>query len=97
VEPAPIWRIWAGQQCTPNLLGFRIQRQSKRGDGSKYVYTYPSKKSLVAITRKVKAISRQGTNQPLSEILRQLELVLRGWTTYFRHAVSNATFDYWRR
>lgn len=85
-----------------DLLGFRIQRQIKRGDGRRYVYTYPSKKALASITRKVKAISRQGTNQPLSEILRQLELALRGWTTYFRHAVSNATFGYlrhytWRR
>ena len=85
-----------------DLLGFRIQRQAKQGDGKRYVYTYPSKKALASITRKVKAISRQGTNQPLSEILRQLELALRGWTTYFRHAVSNATFGYlrhftWRR
>lgn len=85
-----------------DLLGFRIQRQAKQGDGKRYVYTYPSKKALASIARKVKAISRQGTNQPLSEILRQLELALRGWTTYFRHAVSNATFGYlrhytWRR
>jgi len=79
-----------------DLLGFRIQRHTKRGDGKRYVYTYPSKKSLAAITRKVKTITQQGTNQPLSEILRQLELALRGWTTYFRHAVSNATFGYLR-
>jgi len=85
-----------------DLLGFRIRRDGKQGDGRRYVYTYPSKTSLASILRKVKAISRQGTNQPLSEILRQLELALRGWTTYFRHAVSNATFGYlrhytWRR
>lgn len=42
-----------------DLLGFRIQRHAKRGDGRRYVYTYPSKKSLTAITNKVKAISRQ--------------------------------------
>lgn len=85
-----------------DLLGFRIRRDTKQGDGRRHVYTYPSKKALASITRKVKAISRQGTNQPLTEILRQLELVLRGWTTYFRHGVSNATFCYlrhytWRR
>ena len=85
-----------------DLLGFRIQRQAKQGDGKQFVYTYPSKKSLAAAMRKVKAITKQGTNQPLNEILRQLELTLRGWTTYFRHAVSNATFGYlrhftWRR
>jgi RNA-directed DNA polymerase len=77
-----------------DLLGFRIRRDIKQGDGRRYVYTYPSKNALTSITRKVNAISRQGTNQPLSEILRQLELALRGWTTYFRHAVSKATFGY---
>ena len=85
-----------------DFLGFRIQRDRKRGDGRRYVYTYPSKAALASITRKVKTISRQGTNQTLTELLRQLEIVLRGWTTYYRHGVSNATFGYlrhytWRR
>src|SRR5664280_1121113 len=62
----------------------------------------PSKAALASVTRKVKKITRQGTNQSLSDLLRQLEIVLRGWTTYFRHGVSNATFCYlrhytWRR
>ena len=26
--------------------------------------------------------------QPLADLLRQLNLALRGWTTYFRHGVS---------
>ena len=43
---------------------------------------------------KVKAITRQGTNQPLSILLRQLNTALRGWTAYFRHGVSKQTFDY---
>jgi RNA-directed DNA polymerase len=64
-----------------DLLGFRIRRDSKQGDGRRCVYTYPSKKALASIMRTVKAISRQGTNQPLTKILYQLELVLRGWTT----------------
>jgi len=85
-----------------DLLGFRIRRDTKQGDGRHHVYTYPSRKALASIMRKVKAISRQGTNQPLTKILYQMELVLRGWTTYFRHGVSNATFCYlrhytWRR
>jgi RNA-directed DNA polymerase len=43
---------------------------------------------------KVKAITKQGTNNPLSDLLRQLNWALRGWTTYFRHGVSKATFCY---
>ena len=42
----------------------------------------------------MKAITKQGTNHPLSDLLRRLNGVLRGWTNYFRHGVSNATFCY---
>jgi len=77
-----------------DFLGFRIQRQTKRGSNRAYVYTWPSKKALASIKAKVKTISRQGTNSPLSDLLRRLNPVLRGWTNYFRHGVSKATFAY---
>ncbi len=76
------------------FLGFRIQRQVKRGSHKAFVYTWVSKKALAFIKAKVKAITRQGTNQSLSHLLRQLNGVLRGWTNYFRHGVSKATFAY---
>ena len=85
-----------------DFLGFRIQRQPKRGSGKPTVYTYPSKKALASITSKVKTISRQNLNQPLAVLLHRLAPVLRGWVNYFRHGTSKATFDYlrhyaWRR
>ncbi|MGH9030123.1 MAG: group II intron maturase-specific domain-containing protein [Acidimicrobiales bacterium] len=76
------------------FLGFRIQRQHKRGSNKCYVYTWPSKKALASIMAKVKAVTRQGTNNPLSDLLRQLNSALRGWTTYFQHGVSKRTFSY---
>lgn len=76
------------------FLGFRIQRQPKRGSNKCFVYTWPSKKALASIVAKVKAITRQGTNISLTDLLRQLNAALRGWTTYFRHGVSKATFGY---
>jgi hypothetical protein len=45
----------------------------------------------------------QGHAQPAAWVLlHRLNWVLRGWTTYFRHGASSATFDYlraftWRR
>ena len=85
-----------------DFLGFRIQRKIKQGSDKQVVYTWPSKKALASIMAKVKTISKQGTHQPLADLLRQLNLALRGWTTYFRHGVSKATFHYlgyytWRR
>ena len=67
-----------------------------------FVYSWPSQKALASIMAKIKAITRQGTNQPLSALLRQINPVLRGWTVYFRHGCSKQTFDYlsrytWRR
>lgn len=79
-----------------DFLGFRIQRHRKRGTAKHFVYTYPSKASLAKVMATVKALCRQGRNEPLSELLRRLNPVLRGWTNYFRHGVSKATFGYLR-
>jgi RNA-directed DNA polymerase len=76
------------------FLGFRIQRQRQQGSNKWYVYTWPSRKALSSAMAKIKTITRQGTNQPLAELLRQINAVLRGWTNYFRHGVSKATFQY---
>lgn len=85
-----------------DFLGFRIQRQPKRGSGKPTVYTYPTKAALASVKAKVRTATRQGLNQPLAVLLHRLAPMLRGWANYFRHGVSKATFDYlsrftWRR
>jgi RNA-directed DNA polymerase len=85
-----------------DFLGFRIRRAHRPGGGRQFVYAYPSKDALASIKRKVRTITRQGTNNPLGDLLRQLNSALRGWTTYFKYGVSSATFSYlraftWRR
>jgi RNA-directed DNA polymerase len=40
-----------------DFLGFRIQRQRKRGSHKLFVYTWPSKRALSSIKAKVKAIT----------------------------------------
>src|SRR6266542_3116552 len=84
------------------LLGYRIKRHQKRGTAKRFVYTYPSKKALGAVTAKVRTISRQNRNQPLAVLLHRLNLALRGWCAYFRYGCSARTFRYleefsWRR
>jgi RNA-directed DNA polymerase len=78
-----------------DFLGWRIQRHRRPGDDRRYVYTYPAKKALAAICRKVKAVCRgTSVNQPLSVLLHRLNPVLRGWCAYFRPGVSSKTFGY---
>lgn len=77
-----------------DFLGWRIQRHTKRGTTKRYVYSYPSKKALEGIKRKVKALTRGSTDQPLSVLLHRLNRVLRGWTTYFRSGSSARTLSY---
>lgn len=79
-----------------DFLGFRIQRHRKRGTSKSFVYTFPARKSVASACRKVKAITKQGTNQPLNKLLRQLNMLLRGWTRYFQHGVSKRAFGYLR-
>lgn len=85
-----------------DFLGFRIQRRRGRGTNTWTVYTYPSKKALLSILGKVRALTRRSRHRSLEVLLRQLNPVLRGWCQYFRHGVSKATFGYldafaWRR
>jgi len=78
-----------------DFLGWRIQRRGWRGRGGKRaVYTYPSKKSLLAMMDKVRTLTRRERHRTLADLLRRLNPVLRGWCAYFRHGVSSRTFNY---
>jgi len=80
-----------------DFLGWRIQRHRKRGTDRYYVYTYPSRKALKAVTAKVKTQCRNtGTDLPLDALLIQVNRIVRGWCAYFRPGVSSAAFQYLR-
>jgi RNA-directed DNA polymerase len=85
-----------------DFLGFRIQRKRRRGSSKHYVYTYPSKKAVMALKAKVRALTHRSAFPTLSALLHRLNPVLRGWAAYFQHGVSKRTFSFlgefaWRR
>ncbi len=85
-----------------DFLGWRIQRQQKRGGTKRYVYTYPSKKALLAVCGRMRTLTQRSHYLTLTTLLERMNPLLRGWTNYFRHGVSKATFSYldtfaWRR
>jgi RNA-directed DNA polymerase len=77
-----------------HFLGWRIQRHRKRGTSQHFLYTYPSKKALLSVMARVRTLTRREKNRTLFELLHQLNPVLRGWVTYFKHGVSKRTYDY---
>ena len=70
-----------------DFLGFHIQRHPKRGTKKLTVYTYPSKKALLSITAKVRALTNKAQHHSLADLLGRLNAALRGWCGYFRHGV----------
>jgi RNA-directed DNA polymerase len=86
-----------------DFLGFRIQRHQQRGSSRRFVYSYPSAKSLATARRKVKAATSNQTIRHAPQVLFiRLNQILRGWTLYFRHGASSAAFHklrdhLWRR
>src|SRR5215207_9371187 len=77
-----------------DFLGFRIQRRRKKGTTNSSVYTYPSKKALLSIMAKVRALTKKERHHSPADLLGRLNPVLRGWCAYFRHGVSKATSGY---
>jgi RNA-directed DNA polymerase len=60
-----------------DFLGWRIQRHRKRGTNRRYIYWYPSRKAVKAITGKVKMLCRRmDTNQPLDALLGVFPILL---------------------
>jgi len=85
-----------------DFLGWHIQRKRKRGTNQVYVYTYPSKKAIMAIKAKVRALTQRTSQPNLRVLLLRVNAALRGWANYFKHGVSKRTFSYldsfaWRR
>lgn len=76
-----------------NFLGHHVKRVP--WGGTRVGWTYPSKKSLEAVKRKVKEITtRTTTNLSLKQLLMRLNPVLRGWANYFRYDASKKTLAY---
>jgi RNA-directed DNA polymerase len=75
------------------FLGQRIIRRPK--GPKRFVYTLVCDEALASVKRKVKALTgRSTTSLELSELLRALNPILRGWAAYFRYAAAKRTFAY---
>jgi RNA-directed DNA polymerase len=76
-----------------HFLGFRIQWKRKRGTNSWHVYTFIADRPIRSVKAKIRALTNRTSQQSPASVLIRLGQILRGWSTYFRHAVSKHTFS----
>ena len=73
-----------------DFLGFHFHKLKSRKSGKLLPYMWPSKKAMKAIRRKIHDITtRKRLSNPLMEVIKYLNRVIRGWRNYFR--IGNST------
>jgi RNA-directed DNA polymerase len=75
-----------------DFLGFHCRKvESRRYRGRRYLQHWPSRRAMQSVRDRVKAITapRHHLPEPVTAIVAELNLVLRGWGAYFR--VGNAS------
>jgi RNA-directed DNA polymerase len=85
-----------------DFVGFHIQWRRKRGTNKWYVYTFIADRPIRSVKAKIRALTGRTSQQDLGYVLTGLNLVMRGWANYFKHAVAKRTFSAlarfaWRR
>jgi len=84
-----------------DFLGFHIRRRPR--GRIPVAYSFPSERSFREIKHRIKALTGRSTiGLSLDELVHALNPILRGWTSYHRHAASKRCFSYldrylWRR
>ena len=85
-----------------DFLGFRIQWKRKGGTDKWHVYTFIASRPIRSLKAKIRALTSRTSQQDLRPVLIRLNQIMRGWASYFKHAVckhtlgSLAHFAWWR-
>ena len=77
------------------FLGFEFRRIRSRRDRWMPLRT-PRVKKRTALLRTLKAIFRSHRSRPISEVIAQINPMLRGWVQYFAVGHSSWCFSYIR-
>lgn len=70
-----------------DFLGFRIQWRRKYGTDQWYVYTFIADRPIRSVKSKIRALTRRTSQAAPAAVLHRINLILRGWSNYFKHAV----------
>jgi len=76
-----------------DFLGFHYHKKKTKKSGKLLPYTWPAPKSMKAVRSKIHFITeRKRLSNPLSEVIKYLNRVIRGWRNYFR--IGNSTLKF---
>lgn len=77
-----------------DFLGFHFHKKRARKSGKLLPYIWPAPKAMKAIRSKIHFITeRMRLSNPLSEVIKFLNRVIRGWRNYFRLGNSTLKFQ----
>ena len=79
-----------------DFLGFTLKWRKKRGTTRWYCATLISDKAFRTVKQTIRALTPRRSPRPLADVIRQVNPVLRGWTSYFRHAIAARRFGFLR-
>ena len=71
-----------------DFLGFHIRWKRKRGTNKWYVYTFIAQRPVRSVKAKVRSLTHRVSQANMGAVITRINQILRGWTNYFRHAVS---------
>ena len=77
-----------------DFLGFHFHKKKARKSGKLLPYIWPAPKAMKAVRSKIHFITeRMRLSNPLSEVIKFLNRVIRGWRNYFRLGNSTLKFQ----
>lgn len=75
-----------------DFLGFHIVWRRKYGTNKWYVYTFVADKPVRTLKAKIRSLTHRTSSVEFGATLTRINLILRGWANYFKHAVAKHTF-----
>lgn len=88
-------RIVQMEQEGQNLgfLGFTLRyERDLQGRPWKYLNVQPAKKAVARLREKIRAKTASGYKRPLTEVVAEVNTILRGWSNYFRYGYPRKVF-----
>ncbi|MBI5241034.1 MAG: group II intron reverse transcriptase/maturase, partial [Elusimicrobia bacterium] len=75
-----------------DFLGFNIRKAHNPRSGKWFALVHPSHKAQMALKERIRRLTSPGVQEKVSEVVRRVNPVVRGWVNYFRIGHSAGAF-----